>query len=176
MKNVGKERKELGTRTIFNLIGPLANPAPIKGQLMGIFDGDLVDKIGEVLVKLGIERGLVVHDEDGLDEITTTSSTKVCEICNGKTKVYKISPEDFGIEKVSIEEISGGTPEENAEIILSILKGQKGPKRDIVALNAGAALFAGKKVDSINDGFVLTNALIDSGKAYKKYQQLKELV
>lgn len=176
MKNVGKERKELGTRTIFNLIGPLANPAPIKGQLMGLFDGDLVDKIGEVLVKLGIERGLVVHGEDGLDEITTTSSTKVCEICNGKTKVYKISPEDFGIEKVSIEEISGGTPEENAEIILSILKGEKGPKRDIVTLNAGAALFAGKKVDSINDGFVLTNALIDSGKAYKKYQQLKELV
>ena len=92
---MGKERKELGTRTIFNLIGPLANPAPIKGQLMGIFDGDLVNKIGEVLVKLGIERGLVVHGEDGLDEITTTSSTKVCEICNGKTKVYKISPEDW---------------------------------------------------------------------------------
>ena len=143
---------------------------------MGIFDGDLVDKIGEVLVKLGIERGLVVHGEDGLDEITTTSSTKVCEICNVKTKVYKINPEDFGIEKVSIEEISGGTPEENAEIILSILKGEKGPKRDIVALNAGAALFAGKKVDSINDGFILANALIDSGKAYKKYQQLKELL
>ena len=88
----------------------------------------------------------------------------------------KINPEDFGIEKVYIEEISGGTPEENAEIILSILKGEKGPKRDIVALNAGAALFAGKKVDSINDGFILANALIDSGKAYKKYQQLKELV
>lgn len=172
MKNVGKERREVGTRTIFNLIGPLANPAPIRGQLMGIFDGNLVGTIGEVLLNLGIEKGLVVHGDDGLDEITITDETKICEISNGGTKIYKISPEEFGIKRVSMEEISGGTPEENAETIISILKGEKGAKRDIVTLNAAAALFAGKKVDNLHDGFILANALIDSGRAYKKYKEL----
>ncbi|MGL5084182.1 MAG: anthranilate phosphoribosyltransferase [Clostridium sp.] len=173
MKNVAKERQELGTRTIFNLIGPLVNPAPIKGQLLGIYDGNLVEIIGDVLLKLGLERALVVHGEDGLDEITIADKTKVCEIKNGVIKNYYIEPEDFGIEKSSIESVSGGSPKENAEIIVRILKGEKGPKRDIVILNSGAALYVAKKVESIKDGVEMAKNLIDSGKAYGKYQELR---
>lgn len=172
LKNVAKERKELATRTILNLIGPLVNPAPIKGQLMGIFDEELVEKVGEVLLDLGIERGLVVHGMDGLDEITTTNTTKVCEIKDGITKVYYIEPEEFGIERTTMDNISGGSPKENAEIIINILKGEKGPKRDIVLLNSAAALYVGKKVESIEEGIKVAEKLLDSGKAYNKYLEL----
>lgn len=172
LKNVANERRELATRTILNLIGPLVNPAPIRGQLMGIFAGDLVEKVGEVLLELGIERGLVVHGMDGLDEITTTRETKVCEINNGKTKIYYITPEEFNMKRGSLEEIAGGEPKENADIILKILKGEKGPKRDIVVLNAAAALFVGKKVESIIEGVSIAEKLLDEGTAYKKYLQL----
>lgn len=172
MKNVAKERRELGTRTIFNILGPLANPAPITGQLMGVFDGNLIEKIGEVLLNLGLQRAMVVYGEDGLDEITTTATTKVCEVANGKTKTYSISPEDFGIKRATLEEISGGTSEENAKIIVNILNGEKGPKRDIVILNSAAALYVGMKVDSIKDGLKLAEELIDSGKALAKYKEL----
>lgn len=172
MKNVAKERKELATRTIFNLIGPLVNPAPIKGQLLGIYDGDLVNTVGEVLLTLGLERALVVHGDDGLDEITIADRTKVCEIKDGILSSYYIKPEDFGIERSSIEEVSGGTPKENSEIIINILKGEKGAKRDIVLLNSGAALYVGKKVSSIKEGVELARNLIDSGKSYSKYKEL----
>lgn len=172
MKNVAKERRELGTRTIFNILGPLANPAPITGQLMGVFDGNLIGDIGEVLLNLGLERAMVVYGEDGLDEITTTTKTKVCEVSRGKIESYTISPEDFGINRASIEDISGGTPEENAKIILNILNGEKGPKRDIVLLNAAAALYVGMKVDSLKEGLKLVEELIDSGKALAKYKEL----
>lgn len=172
MKNVAKERQELGTRTIFNLIGPLVNPAPIRGQLLGIYDGNLVNTVGEVLLSLGLERALVVHGDDGLDEITIADRTKVCEIKDGVLSSYYIKPEDFGIERASIEEVSGGTPKENAEIIINILKGEKGAKRDIVLLNSGAALYVGKKVNSIKAGVELAKSLIDSGKAYSKYEEL----
>lgn len=172
MKNVAKERKELATRTIFNLIGPLVNPAPIKGQLLGIYDGNLVDTVGEVLLTLGLERALVVHGDDGLDEITIADKTKVCEIKDGKLSSYYIKPEDFGMKRANIEEVSGGTPKENSEIIINILKGEKGAKRDIVLLNSGAALYVGKKVQSIKEGIELAKTLIDSGKAYSKYKEL----
>lgn len=172
MKNVAKERKELATRTIFNLIGPLVNPAPIKGQLLGIYDENLVNTVGEVLLTLGLERALVVHGDDGLDEITISDRTKVCEIKDGVLSSYYIKPEDFGIERSSIEEISGGTSKENSKIIINILKGEKGAKRDIVLLNSGAALYVGKKVNSIKEGVELAKTLIDSGKSYSKYKEL----
>ena len=175
MKNVAAERRELGTRTIFNLIGPLANPAPIKGQLMGIFDGHLVEKVGNVLLKLGIERGMVVHGNDGLDEITITDATKVCEVKDGKVAIYEIIPEDYGIKRVTMKDISGGTPEENSQRIISILKGKKGADRDIVIINSAAALYVGKKVDSLKDGVKLAEELIDSGKAYEKYIDLTKV-
>lgn len=172
MKNVAKERKELGTRTLFNMIGPLSNPAPLTGQLMGIYDGSLLESAGKVLLNLGLHRALIVHGDDGLDEITTTTTTSICEIKNGDLKLYKISPEDFGIQKCSIDAIKGGTPKENAQTILEILKGVHGPKRDIVVLNSAAALYTAEIVDSVKDGILLAKHLIDSKKAYKKYIEL----
>lgn len=175
MKNVGLARKELGTRTIFNLIGPLANPAPITGQLLGIYDGKLVRTIGNVLLDLGLDRAMVVHGDDGLDEITTTTTTTVCEINNGLVKEYKLDPSKYGFKLVDIKEIEGGTPKENAKIIIDILKGKKGAKRDIVVLNTAAALFVAKITESLEEGIVLANDLIDSGKAYEKFKEISEL-
>lgn len=174
MKNVASERKELATRTIFNLIGPLSNPAPLTGQLMGVYDGDIIENVGKVLLNLGLERAMVVHGDDGLDEITTTTSTSVCEINDGKVKLYKLNPEEFGIKKAKLEDIQGGTPKENAEIIVDVLKGKKGPQRDIVILNSGAALYVAKISDTLQDGINKAKDLIDSGVAYKKYEELTE--
>ncbi|MBD7913235.1 MULTISPECIES: anthranilate phosphoribosyltransferase [Clostridium] len=173
MKNVAKERKELATRTLFNLIGPLANPAPITGQLLGVYDGNLVKMAGEVLLNLGLERAMVVHGDDGLDEITTTTTTTVCEVNNGVIKEYKIDPVRYGIEKVGIKEIEGGSPKENSEIIINILKGEKGPKRDIVVLNAAAAFYVAKVTNSIEEGIELANSLLDSGKAFEKLREIQ---
>lgn len=172
MKNVAKERQELATRTIFNLIGPLVNPAPIRGQLLGIYDGALLKTIGEVLLNLGIERAMVVHGDDGLDEITTTTTTSVCEINNNNMKIYKINPKDFGIPISTLKDIEGGTPKENADIILNVLKGEKGPRRDIVVLNSGAALYVSKKANSLEEGIEQAKYLIDSGLAFNKYTEL----
>lgn len=172
MKNVAKERKELGTRTLFNMIGPLSNPAPLTGQLMGIYDGSLLESAGKVLLNLGLHRAMIVHGDDGLDEITTTTTTSVCELNNGHLELYKISPEDFGFEKSNIEDIKGGTPKENAQTIIEILKGKQGPKRDIVILNSGAALYCAEIVDSVQEGINLAKDLIDSNKAYEKYLEL----
>lgn len=174
MKNVGKERGELGTRTIFNMLGPLLNPAPLTGQLMGVYDESLIDAVGNVLLELGLERALVVHGNDGLDELTTTTTSIVCEIKDGTIKKYTLDPTKYGIPKSKSEDILGGEAQENAKIIIDILNGKKGPKRDIVILNAAAGLFAGKIVDSIEDGIKLANELIDSGKALAKYNELKE--
>lgn len=172
MKNVSKERRDLATRTIFNLIGPLANPAPLKGQLLGVYDGDLVKIAASVLLNLGVERAMVVHGDDGLDEITTTTTTTICEVNGGRLKEYKLDPKELGIDLVSLKDIEGGTPKENAEIIINILKGEKGPKRDIVVLNSAAALYSAEIVDSLKEGIILANELIDSGKAYEKYKEL----
>ncbi len=172
MKNVAKERKELGTRTIFNMIGPLSNPAPLTGQLMGIYDASLLESAGKVLKNLGLNRALIVCGDDGLDEITTTTTTNVCELNEGQLKTYKLNPEDFGISLASPEDIQGGTPKENAQIIKDVLKGKKGPQRDIVVLNSGAALYAAEIVDSLKEGIEKAAELIDSKKAYEKYEEL----
>lgn len=172
MKNVAPIRQELGVRTVFNLLGPLINPANIKGQVLGVYDGKLTDTLGEVLLKLNRERALVVHGEDGLDEITITTTTKVTEVKDGTLRTYLIKPEDYGIKRASIEEVAGGDSEENSKIILDILKGEKGAKRDIVLLNTGAALYVGKITESIEEGIKYAEELIDSGKAYKKLQDL----
>lgn len=175
MKNVAKERKELGTRTIFNIIGPLSNPAPLTGQLLGVYDGSLVEPVGEVLLNLGLERAMVVYGDDGLDEITTTTTTSVCEVKDGKTITYKLDPEKLGIKKATLEDIKGGEAKENAEIILKVLKGEKGAQMDIVALNAGAALYVAKIVDSLEQGIKKAVELLDSGAAYEKYMELSNL-
>ena len=174
MKNVAKERGELGVRTIFNMLGPLLNPAPLTGQLLGVYDESLIDTVTSVLLDLGLERAVVVHGNDGLDEITTTTKSVVCEVKDGRLTKYELNPEDYGINIVKSEDIAGGTPEENAKITLDILNGVKGPKRDIVVLNAGAALFAGKVVDSIKDGVKMAQELIDSKKALAKYNELRQ--
>lgn len=174
MKNVGKERVELGTRTIFNMLGPLLNPAPLTGQLMGVYDGRLTETIGKVLLGLGLNRALVVHGNDGLDELTTTTTSIVTEVNNGKIKTYEFDPTKYGIAKAELKDIAGGTPEENAKTIIDILNGTKGPKRDIVVLNTAAALFAAEIVDSIEDGIKMANQLIDSKKAIQKYNELIE--
>ncbi len=174
MKNVAKERGELGVRTIFNMLGPLLNPAPLTGQLLGVYDESLIDTVASVLLDLGLERAVVVHGNDGLDEITTTTKSVVCEVKDGRLTKYELNPEDYGINIVKSEDIAGGTPEENAKITLDILNGVKGPKRDIVVLNAGAALFAGKVVDSIKDGVKMAQELIDSKKALAKYNELRQ--
>jgi len=175
MKNVATERKELGTRTIFNLIGPLSNPAPLTGQLMGVYDGALIETAGEVLLNLGLERAMVVYGDDGLDEITTTTTTNVCEVKDGKIVTYKLDPEKFGIRKATLEDIKGGDAKENSKIILSVLKGEKGAPRDIVVINSGAALYVAKIVDSLEEGIKKANELIDSGVAYKKYEELTKI-
>lgn len=172
MKNVGPVRKQLGVRTLFNILGPITNPCDLKGQVLGVYDRKLIDVVSKVLLKLGRERAIVMNGSDGLDEITTTGETYVNEIRGDEIKSYTITPEEFGIKRASLSDIEGGTPEENAEIILDILKGKNGPKRDIVVLNSAAALYVGKVVDDLKTGVKLAEKLIDEGIAYKKYQQL----
>jgi Anthranilate phosphoribosyltransferase len=172
MKNVAGIRKELGVRTIFNILGPITNPAFVKGQILGVYKKELTHPIAKTLMNLGCERAMVVHGADGLDEITTTALTYVSELKDGKVRDYTIDPEEYGIEKASYEDISGGTPKENADIILDILKGKKGRKRDIVVLNSAAALYVGKKVENIKQGIDNVNEIIDSNKAYEKLQEM----
>lgn len=173
MKHAAPVRRLLSTRTIFNIIGPLTNPANIRGQVLGVFDKGLTNKLGQVLLRLGRERALVVHGDDGLDEITTTSKTTVTEVKDGKVIDYIINPQDYGIPLCKKEDLLGGDARENARIILDIFKGVKGPKRDIVLINAAAALYVGKAVDGIYEGIKLAEDIIDSGSAYDK---LKEIV
>lgn len=174
MKNVAGIRRELGIRTVFNMLGPLSNPADVKGQVLGVYDGNLTDTIANVLLKLGRERALVVHGDDGLDEITTTTTTTVSEVRDGRVRSYKINPEELGIKLARPEEIEGGDSIENAKIILDVFKGAMGPKRDIVVINSAAALYVGKKVDNLKDGVVLAKKIIDSGIALEKLNELIE--
>jgi len=173
MKNVAAPRREIGTRTIFNILGPLTNPAFVKGQMLGIFSKDLTNPVAQVLGKLGSERALVVHGKDGLDEITTTDFTYVSELKDGIVTDYKIYPEEFGIKRTILKNISGGSANDNAGIILNILKGNKGPQRDIVLINTAAALYIGKKCDTLKDGVLMAGELIDSGKALRQFEELK---
>ena len=173
MKYVGPIRKELGIRTVFNILGPLTNPANPKMQLLGVYDESLVEPLAKVLYSLGVKRGMVVYGTDKLDEISLSSSTKICEFTNGDYKTSVISPEDFGFERCQKEDLKGGSPEENAKITVDILNGVKGHKRNAVLLNAGAALYISGKSNSFKEGIKLAEELIDSGKAIKKLEEIK---
>lgn len=174
MKYVGAIRKELGFRTVFNILGPLTNPGTPTMQLLGVYDEYLVEPLAQVLLDLGIRRGMVVYGQDKLDEISMSAATTVCEIRDGWFRTFVLTPEEFGFERCSKEDLKGGTPKENAEITLAILKGEKGPKRNAVLLNAGVALYIGEKADSIKAGIALAEELIDSGKALDTLYRLIE--
>ena len=165
MKYVGAIRKELGFRTVFNILGPLTNPANPKRQLLGVYDEYLVNPLAQVLMSLGVERGMVVYGQDKLDEISAAAPTTVCEFRNGWYKTYTIKPEDFGLERCRKDELVGGTPAENAAILRSVLQGEPGPKRVATLLNAGACLYIGDKANSLAAGIMLAAEIIDSGKA-----------
>lgn len=172
MKYVAPVRREIGIRNIFNVLGPLTNPANAHLQLMGVYSEDLVEPLAKVLSNLGVKRGMVVYGEDGIDEATVSANTKVCEINNGEFKTYEITPEEFGFKRCNKSDLSGDDGKENAEIAKDILSGkEKGAKRDAVALNAGLSLYIAGKADSIKDGIALAQEIIDSGKAYEKIEQ-----
>ena len=175
MKYVGPIRKELGFRTVFNILGPLTNPASPKMQLLGVYDEYLVEPLAQVLVSLGVTRGMVVYGTEKLDEISLCAPTKICEIKDGWFKTTMIKPEDFGFETVNKDELKGGTPEENAGITRAILNGEKGSKRNAVLLNAGAALYIAGKAESMKDGVKLAAEIIDSGKAKETLDRLVEI-
>ena len=175
MKYVGAIRKELGIRTVFNILGPITNPAKPKFQLLGVYDPLLVEPLARVLTSLGTCRGMVVYGGDGLDEISASAPTAVCEFQDGEYKSYEIRPEDFGLPLGSKAEIVGGTPAENAQITLDILSGkERGTKRNIVLLNAGAGLYIAGRADSTAAGVQLAAELIDSGAALRKLAALRE--
>ena len=171
MKYVGAIRKELGFRTVFNILGPLTNPGSPKMQLLGVYDEYLVEPLARVLVSLGIKRGMVVYGQDKLDEISLSAPTSVCEIRDGWYKSYVITPEDFGFDLCTKDDLKGGAPEENAAITRAILSGEKGHKRNAVLMNAGAALYIGGKAESMKDGIALAAELIDSGKALETLER-----
>ncbi|MBP5564665.1 MAG: anthranilate phosphoribosyltransferase [Lachnospiraceae bacterium] len=175
MKYVGAIRKELGFRTVFNILGPLTNPASPSMQLLGVYDEYLVEPLAQVLVSLGVKRGMVVYGMDKLDEISLSSPTKVCEIKDGWFKTYIIKPEDFGFDTCSKDDLKGGTPEENAKITLAVLNGEKGHKRNAVLLNAGASLYIGGKAASFKEGVELAAQIIDSGKALEVLNKFIEV-
>lgn len=174
MKYAAGVRKELGLRTIFNLLGPLSNPAFATHQLLGIYDLKLLKVMAEVLGNLGVSHGLVVHGLDGLDEVTTTTFTKVCELKGKRIRSYRIDPSDFGIKKARLKDLEGGDIKTNAGIAKELLQRAKGPKRDIVLLNSGCAIYAADKAKSIKEGIELAKESIDSGKALRKLEELKE--
>ena len=175
MKYVAPIRKELGIRTVFNILGPLSNPAGANMELMGVYDQSLVEPLAQVMANLGVNRGMVVYGQDSLDEISMCAPTSVCEIRDGKFTSYEITPEQFGYERCEKGALTGGTPAENAEITKAILKGEeKGPKRQAVCLNAGAALYIAGKAASIEEGVKLAESLIDSGAALKKLEEFVE--
>ena len=175
MKYVGAIRKELGFRTVFNILGPLTNPGSPKMQLLGVYDEYLAEPLTQVLINLGVKRGMDVYGQDKLDEISMSAPTTVCEFKDGWYKKYVICPEDFGFTRCTKKDLEGGTPEENAKITRDILNGEKGHKRNAVLMNAGAALYIGGKADSMKDGIALAAEIIDSGKAVETLDKFIEL-
>ena len=175
MKYVGAIRKELGFRTVFNILGPLTNPGSPSMQLLGVYDGYLVEPLAQVLVDLGVKRGMVVYGMDKLDEISLSAPTRVCEIRDGWFKSSIITPEDFGFERCTKDDLKGGTPAENAAITRAILGGEKGHKRNAVLMNAGASLYIGGKADSMRDGIALAADTINSGKALVTLEKFIEV-
>lgn len=172
MKYVGAIRKELGFRTVFNILGPLTNPGTPSMQLLGVYDDYLVQPLAQVLISLGVRRGMVVYGQDKLDEISLSAPTTVCEIKDGWFKSRVITPEEFGFARCTREDLKGGTPAENASITRAILSGKQGHKRNAVLLNAGAALYIAGKADTMADGVALAGELIDSGEATRTLEKL----
>ena len=174
MKYVGAIRKELGFRTVFNILGPLTTPAHPTMQLLGVYDESLLQPLSQVLSGLGVKRGMVVFGQDKVDEISISAPTSVCEFDNGWYKTYTITPEEFGLKRAQKSDVVGGSAEENAKITLDILNGAAGPKRDIVLLNAAAGLYIAKKADTLSDGVKLADELISSGAALKKCEEFRK--
>lgn len=175
MKYVGPIRKELGFRTVFNILGPLTNPGSPDLQLLGVYDEYLVEPLAQVLINLGVKRGMVVYGQDKLDEISLSAPTTVCEFKDGWFKTYTITPEQFGFERCKKEDLVGGSPEENAKITRDILNGEKGHKRNAVLMNAGAAFYIGGKAETMEEGVKLAAELIDSGEALKTLEKVIEI-
>ncbi|HWR59902.1 MAG TPA: anthranilate phosphoribosyltransferase [Thermodesulfovibrionales bacterium] len=172
MKYAIGPRREMGIRTIFNILGPLTNPAGAKRQVLGVFAGRLTDVLATVLGNLGTEDTMVVHGEDGLDEITISNGTKVSRCRNREVDTFYITPEDFGLKRAGVETLSGGDKDENAAILISVMKGEKGPKRDIVLMNTAAALVVAGKADNFRDGALISADMIDSGNAARKLEEI----
>jgi len=172
MKYVQPARRELRLRTVFNLLGPLTNPARTSAQVVGVYSDDLVEKLAEALALLGMRRALVVHGADGLDEITVTGPTRIAEVRDGRVRSYEVTPEEFGFERAELDAISGGDAATNAGIIRDILRGKKSSRRDVVLLNAAATLVAAGNVDSIGEGVPLAAQSLDTGAAWDKLQAL----
>ncbi|MBQ4271120.1 MAG: anthranilate phosphoribosyltransferase, partial [Clostridiales bacterium] len=162
-------------RTVFNILGPLTNPGSPKMQLLGVYDEYLIEPLARVLISLGVKRGMVVYGQDKLDEISLSAPTSICEFKDGWYKTYTITPEQFGFERCTKEDLKGGTPEENAKIAIDLLKGQKGHKRNTVLLNAGASLYIAGKAETFEEGIKLAGELIDSGKAYETLEKFIEV-
>ena len=175
MRYVGSIRKELGFRTVFNILGPLTNPGSPKVQLLGVYDDYLVEPLSQVLINLGVRRGMVVYGMDKLDEISLSAPTHICEFKDGWFKSYTVAPEDFGLTRCSKDDLVGGTPEENAAITRAILSGERGPKRDAALLNAGAGLYLNGKAETFADGVRLAGELTDSGRALATLEKIIEV-
>lgn len=175
MKYVGSLRRELGFRTVFNILGPLTNPASPSMQVLGVYDEHLLIPLANVLMSLGVRRGMVVYGKDKLDEISLSSETAICEFKDGWYKSYTIKPEDFGLKRCLKSDLLGGDAKENAQITRSILSGEEGHRKNVVLLNAGAALYVGGKADTLKDGINLANELIKSKKALKTLDELVKL-
>jgi anthranilate phosphoribosyltransferase len=171
MKYVAPVRRELGIRTIFNMLGPLVNPAGANMELLGVYEPELIEPMAKVLCNLGVQKGMVVYGHDGFDEISLSAPTTVCELRDGFIKSYDIEPEQFGLERCKKEDLIGGTPAENAQITRNILAGEKGPKRNAVLINSAAAIHIAKPEISIKDGIALAAEAIDSGKAAEQLKQ-----
>lgn len=170
MKYVAPVRRELGIRTIFNILGPLANPAGANMQVMGVYDEALVEPLAQVLANLGVKSAVVVYGRDGLDELSLSDETAVCEVRDGTFRSYVVSPEQFGMKRCAKEQLTGGTPEENAAITRAILSGEQGPKRDAVLLNSAAGLYVAGKAASLQEGVQMAAKLIDSGAAQRQLE------
>jgi len=175
MKYASAPRREIGIRTVFNILGPLTNPAGARAQVLGVADGSLLEKLALVLQSLRCHHALVVHGEDGLDEITVTDKTQVYELKDSRIKSYSISPEDYGLPRASLDSLKGGTVDENAASLRRILAGALGPQRDVVLMNAAAVLLAGEKARTLQEGISLAKEVIDSGHALTKLEQLIKL-
>ena len=171
MKYVAGVRKELSIRTIFNILGPLTSPAGASMQVLGVYEKELVEPLTEVLKNLGVKSALTVYGLDGMDEISVSDKTAVCELKDGEIMSYEISPEYFGMEHASKEDLVGGNAKENAQITLSILNGEKGPRRNAVLLNSAAGLYVAGKVESLREGVELAEEVIDSGKALEQLEK-----